>query len=146
VPYADQPRSLTHNAPHNGRSGAAYRAVLEAVRERVRAGERCYFWRKRGHERTCLGRIDLRLPANHRYGFTMHHKLRLMDGGAALPRLADVAPAHRSCNARDGLMAQNERRRMRKVQRARADAHRSAPMSHAVGIQSVGIDRHSQPW
>src|ERR1043165_6781554 len=110
MPYADQPRSLTHSAPKNGRGSAAYRAACAEVRERVRLGERCWFWRKRGHE-ACPGRIDLRLPGNARWEFTAHHKRRLMDGGAALVRSVDMAPAHRACNARDGLMAQNARRK-----------------------------------
>jgi hypothetical protein len=109
MPYADQPRSLTHSAPKRGRGSAAYRVACAEVRERVRLGERCWFWRKRGHE-ACPGRIDLRLPSNARWAFTAHHKHRLMDGGAALVRSVDMAPAHRACNARDGLIAQNARR------------------------------------
>lgn len=166
MPYANQPRSLTRNAPKNGRGGAAYRAVLELVRERVRRGERCWFWRKRGHE-ACPGVVDLRLQANHRWAFTAHHKRRLMDGGSALARVEDMAPAHRACNARDGLMAQNARRaeqRSRAVARGDATAvqqrrmrtrasvvrgaggTRTVAMSQTVALSREQRDRRSQAW
>lgn len=142
MPYADQPRSLTHSAPKNGRGSAAYRAACAEVRERVRLGERCCFWRKRGHE-ACPGRIDLRLPSNARWAFTAHHKHRLMDGGAALVRSVDMAPAHRACNARDGLMAQNNRR---KGMRARSSEVRAQHASRTVVMRGSARDRQSQTW
>lgn len=93
--------------PRNTRAG---RALIEAVRERVRrTGEPCWFYRRPGYEH-CPGRINLTLPPNHRWAFTTHHTQRIMDGGSALPNPATVAAAHRSCNSADGLRAQNARR------------------------------------
>lgn len=163
MPYADQPRSLTHSAPKRGRGSAAYRAACAEVRERARLGERCWFWRRRGHE-ACPGSIDLRLPSNARWAFTAHHKHRLMDGGAALVSSRDMAPAHRACNARDGLMAQNARReaaRARDVSRVDGgawDVTRQSGMggssslvrgqgaSHTVTRTGSVRDRQSQAW
>ena len=158
MPYADQPRSLTRNAPKNGRGGAAYRAALAVVRERVRAGALCWFWRKPGHE-ACPGRIDLRLPANHRWALTGHHLHRLMDGGSALPaRPSELAPAHRACNARDGLIAQNARRAALRargvggVRRAAGVPTGSGTVQRSAGARSTATlseerrDRRSQAW
>jgi hypothetical protein len=161
VPYRDQPKALTHNAPHNGRSGAAYRAEVAQVRERVRRGgraARCWFWRRPGHE-ACPGAIDLRLPPNHRFAFTAHHLQRLMDGGAAVVSAQFMAPAHRGCNARDGLMAQNARRAagVRRVgaratgvgkmgrQGVRARTRTAIP-PRTVGSEGVRVDRQSRAW
>ena len=104
------------------RHTTAGQALINAVRDRVRrTGEPCCFWRQPGYEwrynaRTrryegCPGRIDLDLPSNHRYAFTTHHVQRIMDGGPALLHPDQVPAAHRSCNSRDGLIAQNARRR-----------------------------------
>jgi hypothetical protein len=95
--------------PNHGRTGKAYRAAVAAVRAKVERGAPCHFWRKTGHE-ACPGRINLTLHHNHRLAFTAHHLRRLMDGGAPVVNPDQMAPAHRSCNARDGLMAQNQRR------------------------------------
>ncbi len=93
--------------PRNTKAG---RALIEAVRQRVRrTGEPCCFWRQPGYER-CPGRINLDLPTNHPWAFTTHHVQRIMDGGAALPHPDKVKAAHRSCNSADGLRAQNARR------------------------------------
>lgn len=107
MPYRDQPG---RPAPHRGRDGKAYRALCTRLREQVARGRVCWFYGRPGHDQ-CPRTIDLGLPSQHRYAFTAHHLQRLMDGGPAVPRLADMAPAHRACNARDGLHAQNARRR-----------------------------------
>jgi hypothetical protein len=151
MPYADQPRSLTHGAPKRGRGGAAYERACLEVRARVQRGERCYFWRRRGHD-VCPGRINLQLPSNHRWAFTAHHLRRLMDGGEAVVRSEDMAPAHRACNARDGLMAQNARRAQRaQVTRQSRMRARSSEVHAQQGSQSVTVrgsarDRQSQAW
>lgn len=94
--------------PRNTKAG---RALINAVRDRVRrTGEPCCFWRQPGYER-CPGRIDLSLPAQSRWAFTTHHTWRIMDGGPVLPHPDQVPAAHRSCNSSDGLRAQNARRR-----------------------------------
>lgn len=115
MPYASDP---VRSAPHNGRDAAGYRAARAEVRERVRLGARCWFWRRPGHD-ACPGVINLRLRPNARWAFTAHHIHRLMDGGAAVVDARHLVPAHRACNARDGLMAQNARRAARaaRVQR-----------------------------
>lgn len=96
---------------HDPRNTKAGRALIAAVRERVRrTGEPCHFWRKPGYEQ-CPGRINLDLPSNHRWAFTTHHTWRIMDGGPALPHPDTVPAAHRACNSADGLRAQNARRR-----------------------------------
>jgi hypothetical protein len=165
VPYRDQPKRLTHNAPHRGREGKAYRDALEVVRERVRRGAPCWFWRRPGHE-ACPGRINLQVKPNTRWSFTAHHLQRLMDGGAAVD-IARMVPAHRACNARDGLMAQNARRAL---QRARAGHPRTGaragvraqtthgynlrPISGSQGQRALptvtskgmGTDRQSRVW
>jgi hypothetical protein len=156
MPYRDQSKALTHNAPHNGRQGAAYKAACFEIRERVRLGARCYFWRRPGHEQ-CPGAIDLRLPSNHRLAFTAHHLQRLMDGGAAVVSAQFMAPAHRGCNARDGLMAQNARRAagargagaratgVGRVGRQGVRARTAMP-PRTVGKAGVHIDRQSRAW
>jgi hypothetical protein len=148
VPYADQSRSLTHSAPKRGRHGAAYEQACIEVRARVQRGERCYFWRRPGHE-ACLGRINLQLPSNHRWAFTAHHMHRLMDGGAAVVRSQDMAPAHRACNARDGLMAQNARRGVRRTRGqmgTRSSEVRAQQGSQSVALRGSSGDRQSQAW
>jgi hypothetical protein len=93
------------------RNTAAGRDLIEAVRQRVSAtGEPCWFYGQPGYEK-CPGAIDLDLPSQHRWAFTTHHTQRIMDGGPALPDPAQVPAAHRGCNSRDGLIAQNARRR-----------------------------------
>jgi hypothetical protein len=42
--------------------------------------------------------------------FSGHHIERVMDGGAAVVDISKLVPAHRGCNAADGLRAQNNRR------------------------------------
>lgn len=130
MPYASDP---VRSAPHNGRDAAGYRAACAEVRERVRLGARCYFWRRPGHDR-CPGVINLRLRANARWSFTAHHIHRLMDGGAAVVDARHLVPAHRACNARDGLMAQNARRAARAARSATASRIGS---SLAVGVRRV---------
>lgn len=104
------------------RHTTAGKALIDAIRDRVRrTGEPCWFHGKPGYEwhynpktrryEGCPGRIDLDLPSQHRYAFTTHHTMRIMDGGPALPDPRTVPAAHRSCNSRDGLIAQNARRR-----------------------------------
>ncbi len=100
------------NGDTGGRKGRAYVKLREGVRERVRQGEGCHFYGRPGWE-DCPGAIDLNLPRNHRNAFTAHHLVRLMEGGTPVPGAALMAPAHRGCNARDGLKAQNARRARR---------------------------------
>lgn len=103
--YANQrPR----HAPNRGRDSQPYRRACVEVRKRAKRGERCWFWGKDPH---CPAPgFDWTLPANHRWAFTTHHLDRLMDGGHVLPDPGMMVPAHRGCNARDGLRAQNQRR------------------------------------
>ncbi len=96
-------------APHNGRQGAAYQTACAEVRKRAKQGEPCHFWQQPGYE-DCPGGWNWNLPPNHRWAYTTHHLHRLMDGGHPIPDPALMAPAHRACNARDGLIAQNNRR------------------------------------
>ena len=155
MPYRDQPRWLTHNAPHRGREGKAYRDACAIVRERVRLGARCWFWRRPGHE-LCPGRIDLRLPGNHRFAFTAHHKHRVMDGGAAVVHADDLAPAHRACNARDGLIRQNQVRAAQRARGAvptrtrvrgvRTQGGQRGGVSQWVMNEGRGRDRQSRVW
>jgi hypothetical protein len=95
-------------APHNdGRYSTAARAAAAVVRARAEAGEPCWFWR----DPRCPGlHWDWTLPYWHKWAYTTHHLDRLMDGGQPDPDPARMAPAHRGCNARDGLHAQNARR------------------------------------
>lgn len=119
-----------HPAPHRGRAGTAYQDACAVVRKRAEAGEPCYFWRQ-PHYEDCPGGFDWTLHAlfpNHRWAFTAHHLHRLMDGGPPVPDPALMAPAHRACNARDGLRAQNARR---------------------AGLSTITIhptERTSRPW
>ena len=96
------------HAPKRGRDGSAYHAAVSTVRQRALAGEPCHFWRKRPQ---CPGRFDWRLHHNHPYAFTAHHLDHLMHGGPAVADPNRMAPAHRACNAWDGLRQQNARRR-----------------------------------
>lgn len=146
MPYRDQPKGLTRNAPHRGRSGKDYLEAVESARARVRRGERCWFWRKPGHD-ACPGVISLEVAPNTRWSFTAHHLERLMDGGAAVVDGRLMAPAHRACNARDGLMAQNARRaRARKgVGHTRVPVPR--PLTGGMSTHSDrGGDRTSRRW
>ena len=102
-------RPVTRRNDWRDQPGADQAAA--AVRARAAAGELCYFHRHPDHPH-CPGRIDLRLDgARDRWAFTVHHLKRIMDGGPAVPHPALLAPAHRACNARDGLLAQNRRSR-----------------------------------
>jgi len=49
----------------------------------------------------CGGIIDMRLSYNDPYSWTLDHLTALANGGAP-EDLANVAPAHRSCNSRKG--------------------------------------------
>ncbi|MGH3985854.1 MAG: HNH endonuclease [Pseudonocardiaceae bacterium] len=49
----------------------------------------------------CGLRIDYSLYYLHRWAATVHHIVGLADGGDPLDP-ANLAPAHRSCNCRDG--------------------------------------------
>jgi hypothetical protein len=102
MPYARQPAHPGPRRPTN-------RAAETTVRQRAQAGEPCWFWLQPGYE-DCPGGWDWQLHHNHPLGYTTHHLHRLMDGGDATPQAEDMAPAHRRCNARDGLKAQNARR------------------------------------
>lgn len=106
MPYADRP---AQSAPHRGRYTATAKAAAAQVRARAQAGEPCWFYRQTHYE-DCPGGWNWQLPANHRWAYTTHHLHRLMDGGTPDPDPAQMAPAHRGCNARDGLRAQNARR------------------------------------
>lgn len=106
---SDRERYGARPAPHGGRTGAAYRAAVEAVRKRAMHGEGCYFYGQPGYG-DCPGGFNWGLHYQDPMAFTAHHRARLMDGGAAVPDPADMFPAHRGCNSRDGLRAQNHRR------------------------------------
>jgi hypothetical protein len=69
----------------------------------------------------CPGGWDWTLPTNDAWAFTVHHLHRLMDGGEPEPEPDRMAPAHRGCNAWDGLRAQNARRRGEVTARAVSD-------------------------
>lgn len=108
VPYGDRRNAPgTGHGSKSGRTGAGYRAAWLAVRGRAQQGELCYF---RHTYTQCPGAWNWDLPYNHAWAFTAHHLHRIMDGGAPVPDPALMVPAHRSCNARDGLRAQNHRR------------------------------------
>lgn len=84
-----------------GRTGSDYAAAVAVVRARAKEGEGCYM---------CGGGFNWDLPYNHRAAFTAHHLDRLMDGGSPVCSPDRMAPAHRGCNGRDGLIAMNQRR------------------------------------
>ncbi len=113
------------NGLKRGRDTRAYRRLVEEVRDRVRHGEPCYL---------CGDPIDLTLYWRSGGAFTSHHLARLMDGGAAVPDPALMVPAHRACNARDGLRAQNARR-----------AARKAGLDYQPPVHQH-TERHSRPW
>ena len=103
--YAQQP---PQHAPNNGRETTAYRTAARTVRARAEAGEPCWFWQR---DPNCPGPgWNWQLPPGHRWAYTTHHLHRLMDGGEPAPDPNHMAPAHRGCNSRDGLQAQNARR------------------------------------
>jgi hypothetical protein len=111
MPYATQrPRP----GPYRPR-GPAYRTAVAQVRARAQAGEVCWFW-QRDPQCTRPG-FDWTLHPNHVWAFTAHHLERVMDGGHPEPDPRLMAPAHRGCNARDGLRAQNARRAGRRLGR-----------------------------
>jgi hypothetical protein len=123
--YADQPRTQGRRDADS----AAYRAVCKQVKDRAQAGgELCWFYRRPGHE-ACPGGFDFGLHWQDKDAITVHHLHRRMDGGDLVPDVADLVPAHRGCNARDGLRAQNERR-----------AGGAAP------VAVVLLDRNSRQW
>jgi hypothetical protein len=99
------------SGPKSGRQGARYRAATAQVRSRAQQGEACWFWGRDPHC-PCPG-FPWDAHHNHPLAFTAHHLDRLMDGGDPVPDPRLMVPAHRSCNARDGLRAQNERRMAR---------------------------------
>lgn len=93
-----------------GYEGTAYRAACAEVKRRAREqGELCWFYGKIGHEQ-CPGVIGWTLHWQDTMACTVHHLDRLMDGGQMVPDLRRMVPAHRGCNSRDGLYAQNARR------------------------------------
>lgn len=121
--YARQP---PRPGPRRGSRSQEIRAA-QPVRARAMAGEPCYFWGRYGYD-DCPGGWNWALPWNHRWAFTVHHLHRVMDGGQVIAHPDHMAPAHRACNARDGLRAQNARR---------------------AGIHLVSgeiPERNSQPW
>jgi hypothetical protein len=107
--YATAP--VVRSAPKRGRAGSAYHAAVQAVRQRAMAGEPCHF---HNLNPDCPGYWDWTLHHNHRAAFTAHHLVRLMDGGVPVPDPRLMAPAHRSCNAWDGLRHQNHVRRIQR--------------------------------
>jgi hypothetical protein len=123
VSYADQPRT---QGPRDADSGA-YRKACAVVKSRARGGEWCWFYGRAGHE-ACPGSIDLGLHWQDRWAFTAHHLHRRMDGGVLEARPEDMAPAHRACNSRDGLLAQNAKR------------------GHRQSRVVVYAERHSREW
>jgi len=113
-----------------GRYRAAARRVAAAVRARAEAGEQCWFHGRPGYEQ-CPGGFDWTLHPSARWAYTAHHLDRLMHGGVPDPDPARMAPAHRSCNSRDGLAAWN--------------AQRHGPPSPTV-TPTVGEDHNSRQW
>jgi hypothetical protein len=103
MPYATQP----HASGRQGHKSAAYNQAVAEVRQRAQAGEVCWFYQIRPE---CHGMWDWSLDSNDGWAFTAHHLDRLMDGGPPVPDPRLMVPAHRGCNAWDGLRAQNARR------------------------------------
>lgn len=124
--YARQP---PRPGPRRGSRSKEIRAS-QPVRARAEAGELCWFYRQPGYE-DCPGGFDWvlhKLYPNDPWAFSVHHLDRVMDGGPVIADPERMAPAHRHCNARDGLRAQNARR---------------------AGIHLVSgeiPERNSQPW
>lgn len=133
-------RHVTRRDDWRNQAGAA--RLDAAIRARAAAGEPCYFHHRPGYEQ-CPGRIDLRLDGRvDRWAFTVHHLVRIMDGGPAVPHTALAAPAHRACNARDGLLQQNGRRSGSPSVVTRRDG---GPMTQGdMGVPPVG--RTSEDW
>lgn len=138
----DRERYGARPAPHGGRTGAAYRAAVGAVRERARHGEPCYFYGQLGYE-DCPGGFNWGLHYQDPMAFTAHHKARLMDGGAAVVGAADMAPAHRSCNSRDGLRAQNQRRGLHRGASIQGPTEQGV---HRVSITGSNQEYNSREW
>jgi hypothetical protein len=109
VSYAQQRLKRGAQPGPPRKRGAAYTRAVAQLRGQVQQGRGCWFAGRPGYQ-DCPGAIDLGLHHNHRHAFTAHHLDRLMDGGRAVPQGGRLVPAHRCCNARDGLRAQNERR------------------------------------
>lgn len=117
--------------PYDQRGLKHYRLACLEWKQRIRDGRHngmCHFHGMAGFDR-CPGRIDLALPTQDRWAFTAHHLQRLMDGGQPNVGVDDLAPAHRSCNAADGLRAQNARRHPGRTPRRRPDLQQD-PTSH----------------
>lgn len=111
--------------------------VIAAVRARAATGEPCYF-----HQHpACPGPINLAITRG-RWAFTVHHLNRIMDGGPLVPHPALAAPAHRACNARDGLSAQNRRRSGSPAVVTRGDG--GAMAQRDMGVPPVGTT--SEEW
>lgn len=152
MPYADQPARRGSDHVGRGDNARAYRRAVELVRERAREGERCWFWHKLGHE-GCPGLIRFDVHYQHRWAFTAHHLRRLMDGGAAVVTGEGMVPAHRGCNARDGLRAQNARRArgaqglpVGTTSEGSGVGHGHSPVLPTVSSDHGGKDRTSRRW
>lgn len=87
---ARPPRPAKQRRSSHGRSTRRWHRIVTELRSR-----RLPCW-------LCGHLIDYSLPPNHRDSFTVHHRVPL----AVAPHLAEdptnLAPAHRSCNSRQG--------------------------------------------
>lgn len=128
---SDRERFGARPAPHGGRTGGAYRTAVAAVKRRAQDGEPCYF---------CGGGFDWGLHYQHPGAFTAHHRERLMDGGAPVPDPLLMSPAHRGCNSRDGLRAQNDRRA------SLQGGTYQAPTPHRVITTESYLETNSREW
>jgi hypothetical protein len=102
------------------RDTKAYREAVRALRAEGRyLGLRCHFHRRTGYE-ACPGVVDY--DDNHgRWGFTAHHLDKLMHGRGDPVDPRRLVVAHRGCNSRDGLIAQNLRRQGHRPSTGRVD-------------------------
>lgn len=113
-----------------GYESAAYRAACAVVKRQARErGEMCWFYLRPGHV-LCPGVFDWALHWQDQWAVTVHHEHRIMDGGQMVPDLRRMHPAHRSCNSRDGLYAQNARRAGQQT----------------VSMIGVDVERTSRAW
>lgn len=135
---SDRERHGARPAPHGGRTGSAYRTAVAAVRRRAQEGEPCHFYGRPGYE-DCPGGFDWGLHYQHPMAFTAHHRARLMDGGAPVVDPSQMDPAHRGCNSRDGLRAQNHRRALQK------GGLYEAP-THSVITTDSYLETNSREW